>query len=62
MKQRKKPSASRLSKGLWRQAHEAEEKAAKLRELGFDRYANSVAAAANAFSDAAIFLEEKANK
>jgi pantothenate kinase type III len=46
---------------LWRQAHEAEAKAAKLRELGFDRYANSVAAA-NAFSDAAVFLEEKANK
>lgn len=62
MKQRKKPSVSRLSKGLWRQAYDAEEKAAKLRELGFDRYAHSVAAAARAFSDAAIFLEEKANK
>ncbi|WP_432263391.1 hypothetical protein [Cupriavidus sp. TMH.W2] len=31
----KKPSASRLAKGLWWQAHEAEAKAAKLRELGF---------------------------
>jgi hypothetical protein len=62
MKQRKKPSVSRLTKGLWRHAYDAEEKAAKLRELGFDRYANSVAAAARAFSDAALLLEAKANK
>ena len=59
---KRKPSSTRLAKGLWRQAHEAEAKAASLRERGFDRYANSVSAAASALSDAALFLEEKANK
>lgn len=58
----RKSSQTRLAAGLWRQAHEAEAKAAKLRELGYDRYANSVAAAASALSDAATFLEDKANK
>lgn len=43
---KRKPSASRLAKGLWRQAHEAEVKAAALRELGLERYAASVSAAA----------------
>lgn len=59
---KRKPSVSKLIKGLWRQAHEAEAKASSLRELGFDRYANSVSAAANAFSDAANHLETQANK
>lgn len=58
---KRKPSPARLAKGLWRQAHEAEAKAAALSELGNDRYAHAVSAAANALSDAAIFLEEKAN-
>ncbi len=58
---KRKPSAAKLIKGLWRLAYEAEAKAAKLQELGFDRYANSVSAAASELSDAAIFLEEKAN-
>lgn len=59
---KRKPSASKLAKGLWRQAHEAEAKAASLRELGFDDHARAVSAAANAFSNAAIFLENHANK
>ncbi|GEM_PF-3883856 len=59
MKNRRKPSPARLAKGLWRFAHEAEDKANALRELGFDRHANSLAAA-NAFSDAAIFLDDRA--
>lgn len=56
----RKPSASKLAKGLWRQAHEAEHKANSLRDLGFGDHARAVAAAANAFSNAAIFLEGKA--
>jgi len=61
MNKRKKPSASRLAKGLWRLAHEAEYKAIALKELGLDLYANGVARAANEFSSAAIFLERQAN-
>jgi len=56
-KQHRKPSPALLAKGLWRAAHEAEAKAARLRELGLDRYANSVNAAATALSDAAIHIE-----
>lgn len=59
---KRKPSSAVLAKGLWRQAHEAEAKAARLRELGHERYAHSVGAAARALSDAAIFLESKAGR
>lgn len=58
---KRKPSASKLAKGLWNQAHEAEYKATQLQDLGYDDLARSVAAAAKAFSHAAIFPEEKAN-
>mgnify|MGYP001371457278 CR=1 FL=1 len=50
---KRKPSAGRLAKGLERMAHEAERKAASLRELGLDRWANGVAAAARELSAAA---------
>ncbi len=50
---KRKPSASRLAKGLDRMAHEAERKAAALRQLGLDRWANGVAAAARELAAAA---------
>ena len=59
---KRKPSAAKLAKGLWRQAHEAEAKAAKLRELGFENHARGVSAAATALSNAAMFLEQKINQ
>ena len=58
-KPKRKPSPKLLAKGLWRAAHEAEDKAARLRELGLDRFAHSVSAAANAMSDAATHIENK---
>ena len=56
---KRKPSASRLAKGLWRAAHEAEAKAVQLSALGLNDYARSVSAAANALSDAAQHIENK---
>ena len=50
---KRKPSASRLAKGLERMAHEAERKASKLRELGLDRWANGEASAARELAAAA---------
>lgn len=57
---KRKPSASRLAKGLERMAHEAERKASALRELGLERWANGVAAAARELSAAADKAAEKA--
>jgi hypothetical protein len=54
---KRKPSVSRLIKGLWRMAHEAESKAVKLRALGFDDRARGSETAANEFSGAALQLE-----
>lgn len=56
---RRKPSVTRMIKGLERMAHDAEARAASMRELGFPNYAHSISAAANAFSDAAIMLERQ---
>lgn len=50
---KRKPSASRLAKGLERMAHEAERKASALRVLGLERWANGVASAARELSAAA---------
>lgn len=50
---KRKPSPSRLAKGLERAAHEAERYASKLRELGLGDAARGVAAAARELSGAA---------
>ncbi len=57
---KRKPSASRLSKGLERMAHEAERKAGALRVLGLERWANGVASAARELAAAAEKAAEKA--
>jgi hypothetical protein len=57
---KRKPSASRLAKGLERMAHEAERKASALRVLGLERWANGVASAARELSAAAEKAAEKA--
>ena len=57
---KRKPSASRLAKGLERMAHEAERKASALRVLGLERWANGVASAARELSAAAEKATEKA--
>lgn len=54
----RKPSASRLSKGLERAAHDAERYANKLRDLGLGDAARGVATAARELSNAS----EKAQK
>lgn len=60
--QKRKPSPAKLAKGLERMAHEAEAKAGRLREIGLDGHARAVSAAANAFSDAALHIENKVLK
>lgn len=57
IRKKRKPSPKRLAKGLERAAHEAEHMASRLRALGFDGYAHSVAAAATLLSDAQYALE-----
>lgn len=57
---KRKPSASRLAKGLERMAHEAERKAGALRVLGLEHWANGVASAARELAAAAEKAAEKA--
>lgn len=56
---KRKPSPARLAKSLERMAHEAELKAAELRALGMDRWANGVATAARELSAAAYKVAER---
>ena len=57
---KRKPSASRLAKGLERMADEAERKSGALRVLGLERWANGVASAARELAAAAEKAAEKA--
>ena len=57
---KRKPSASRLAKGLERAAHEAERYAAKLRELGLENSARGVSLAARELAAAADKASDKA--
>lgn len=59
---RRKPSPSRLAKGLERASHNAERMASRLRELGFDGYAREVSDAARKLGYAQYALEDMKKK
>lgn len=59
---KRKPSPILVAKALERMAHEAELKAAALRQLGLDRWANGVSAAARELAAASEQAAKAANR